>query len=82
MSLPHPWRRRTARHVTAAARRHTPAVWWREAAWGRRGHACAVVLWVGLIVPTLLFWSDSVLWIALMSIWANIAAHGAGATRR
>ncbi len=41
----------------------------------RHFHAVAVLAWVGLIVPTLIWWKDSVLWVALMSIWANIAAH-------
>jgi hypothetical protein len=31
------------------------------------------------IVPTLLWWKDSVLWVALMSLWANIAAHWSAA---
>ncbi|MEV0584096.1 hypothetical protein [Nonomuraea sp. NPDC050310] len=33
------------------------------------------LMWAVLIVPTLLWWRDSVLWVALMSAWANIAAH-------
>lgn len=41
----------------------------------RHFHAAAVLVWLGLIVPTLIWWKDSVLWVALMSIWANIAAH-------
>lgn len=31
--------------------------------------------WVGLLPPTLLWWRESVLWIALMSLWANISSH-------
>lgn len=38
-------------------------------------HAVLTILWIVLIVPTLLWWRESVLWIALMSIWANIASH-------
>jgi hypothetical protein len=41
----------------------------------RHFHAVAVLAWIVLIVPTLVWWKDSVLWVALMSIWANIAAH-------
>jgi len=26
-------------------------------------------------VPTVLLWRDSVLWVALMSVWANVAGH-------
>ena len=40
----------------------------------RRFHAGATVIWLGLVIPTLLWWRDSILWIALMSIWANIEA--------
>lgn len=38
-------------------------------------NAVATVVWLALIVPTLLWWSDSILWVALMSIWANVAGH-------
>lgn len=38
-------------------------------------HAFFVVAWLILIVPTVLWWKDSVLWVALMSIWANVASH-------
>lgn len=33
------------------------------------------ILWLLLIFPTLLWWKDSILWVALMSIWANVASH-------
>lgn len=53
----------------------------------RRFHLIAVAVWTVLLVPTLLVWKDSVLWIALMSVWANIMGHfasymGARAERR
>ncbi len=35
----------------------------------------ATVLWIMLVVPTLVYWRDSVLWVALMSIWANVVGH-------
>lgn len=35
---------------------------------------CTIV-WVLLIFPTLLWWKESILWVALMSIWANIVGH-------
>jgi hypothetical protein len=41
----------------------------------RHFHAVAVLTWIALIVPTLIWWKDSVLWVALMSLWANMAAH-------
>lgn len=42
-------------------------------------HAGLTAMWVVLIAPTLLWWRDSVLWVALMSLWANIAAHWSAA---
>jgi hypothetical protein len=38
-------------------------------------HTLMTLVWVVLILPTLLWWRESVLWVALMSLWANIAAH-------
>ena len=44
------------------------------------------MLWVALAVPTLLWWHDSVLWVALMSLYANyktaIGAHEGRQARR
>ena len=33
--------------------------------------------WVALIIPTLVWWRESILWIAFMSLYANIASHWA-----
>lgn len=41
----------------------------------RRFHGVAVIVWILLLAPTLLWWKESVLWVALMSIWANVASH-------
>jgi hypothetical protein len=41
----------------------------------RRVHATFTVLWFIAIVPTLLWWRESVLWVALISCYANAAAH-------
>lgn len=35
----------------------------------------ATGVWITLIVPTLLWWKESILWVALMSIWANVVGH-------
>lgn len=43
----------------------------------RKFHAGATVVWILLIVPTLIWWKDSILWVAIMSIWANVASHWA-----
>lgn len=40
-------------------------------------------VWALLIVPTVLLWRDSLLWIALMSVYANFAgSFGAWAALR
>ena len=36
-------------------------------------------LWVLLLVPSLLWWKESILWIIVMSWWANVAASAAAA---
>lgn len=35
---------------------------------------CTAV-WVILIIPTLIWWKESILWVGLMSIWANVVGH-------
>ena len=47
----------------------------RGAALWRRFHAAATIVWGLLIIPTLLWWRESILWVALMSIWANVVGH-------
>jgi hypothetical protein len=43
--------------------------------WLRRFHAYATLVWLGLVVPTVLVWRESVFWVAVMSVWANVASH-------
>lgn len=43
----------------------------------RRLHAALAIAWIIAILPTMIWWKDSILWVALMSLWANIAAHAA-----
>jgi hypothetical protein len=38
-------------------------------------HYCMSGVWALLLIPTLLIWKDSVLWVAFMSLYANGAAH-------
>jgi hypothetical protein len=33
------------------------------------------VVWVMLLVPTLVWWRDSILWVLVVSLYANAAAH-------
>ncbi|MBT0603705.1 hypothetical protein [Klebsiella quasipneumoniae] len=44
----------------------------------KRCHLVAVVMWVGLAIPSLIWWKDSVLWVILISIYANIVGHLSG----
>lgn len=41
----------------------------------RHFHAIATLIWLSLVVPTVLWWSESILWVGLMSAWANAAGH-------
>lgn len=41
----------------------------------RRFHLAATLTWLALVVPTILWWRQSILWVALMSVWANVASH-------
>jgi hypothetical protein len=38
-------------------------------------HLALAVVWGLLVVPTLAWWHDSVLWVALVSLYANAVAH-------
>ena len=33
------------------------------------------VFWLILIAPTLIWWRNSILWVAVLSIWANVVSH-------
>lgn len=41
----------------------------------RRVHLCATIIWGILIIPSILWWRNSIMWIVLMSAWANFASH-------
>lgn len=41
----------------------------------RKFHLGMTVVWLLLIVPSLLWWKDSILWVILLSVWANMASH-------
>lgn len=38
-------------------------------------HLALMVMWIILIVPTLLWWKESILWVLMISIYANIVGH-------
>jgi hypothetical protein len=41
----------------------------------RRLHATLTVVWFMLAIPTVLWWHDSVLWVGLISCYANAVGH-------
>jgi hypothetical protein len=38
-------------------------------------HYVLAAAWALLLIPTLLFWKSSVLWVAAMSLYANFIGH-------
>lgn len=38
-------------------------------------HAVMMVVWALLVIPTLIWWKDSVLWVAFLSLYANFGAE-------
>jgi len=41
----------------------------------KRFHLLATILWACLLPPTLLWWRESVFWVAIMSWYANVVGH-------
>jgi hypothetical protein len=51
----------------------SPVVWVRI-------HSVLILLWIGLTVPAVLFWKDSVPFLVFLSVYANIAGSVASWT--
>ena len=45
-----------------------------------RFHLVMTFVWIAALIPTMLYWRESVLWVAFMSLWANVASHHAAYT--
>lgn len=43
-----------------------------------RFHLVMMVVWTALVLPTLLLWRESILWVAFMSLYANFVGHFGG----
>lgn len=41
-------------------------------------HLVLAVIWALLLIPTLIWWKESILWVAGMSLYANVAGHWSG----
>ena len=38
-------------------------------------HGTATIVWFLLIIPSAIWWKESVVWLVMMSVWANLAGH-------
>lgn len=38
-------------------------------------HLSMMIVWALLLVPTLIWWKESILWVAAMSLYANWVGH-------
>lgn len=51
-----------------------------------RAHLVMACVWALLVVPTIIWWKDSVLWVAFCSLYANagyhVTAYGASRAER
>lgn len=51
--------------------------WWKSADSSLTVHRWLLWLWVVLAIPSVLWWSNSVAWLVIVSVYANIAGHWA-----
>ena len=51
------------------------AAWLNSPAFLTRFHATATLVWVLLLIPSVLWWKDLLVWVVIMSAYANIAGH-------
>lgn len=42
-------------------------------------HKCSAVIWMLLLIPSILWWHSSILWVITISIYANIKSDWAAA---
>jgi hypothetical protein len=38
-------------------------------------HKYATFTWILLVIPSFLWWKESIAWVVFMSVWANVAGH-------
>lgn len=41
-------------------------------------HLVMMMIWASLALPTMLWWKESILWVAMMSLYANFVGHFSG----
>ncbi|HBU7564703.1 TPA: hypothetical protein MC761_001228 [Enterobacter cloacae] len=44
----------------------------------KRCHLTAAIIWFTLAIPSVIWWKNSVLWVIIISIYANIVGHLSG----
>jgi hypothetical protein len=49
-----------------------------DAHWLVKFHFVMMGVWILMLLPTLLWWKDSILWVAAMSLYANFVGHFSG----
>lgn len=48
---------------------------YRRATLMRRFHLTMTAAWASLAIPTVILWHSSILWVAFMSLYANMIGH-------
>ena len=43
-----------------------------------RFHFAMMNVWALLVIPTVIWWKESILWVAFMSLYANFVGHFSG----
>lgn len=46
----------------------------------KKAHLTASVAWIILAIPSVIWWKSSVLWVIIISIYANVVGHLSGYT--
>jgi hypothetical protein len=41
----------------------------------RKIHLTLTFVWSAMLIPTLIWWKESILWVAFMSLYANVVGH-------
>lgn len=41
----------------------------------KKANLWLTVVWLILVIPSLIWWKNSLLWVIMISLWANIASH-------
>ena len=48
---------------------------WQNPEFHAKFHLVMTVLWILLIIPTVLYWKSSIIWLVFMSLYAIITGH-------